>query len=67
MRILQVVPRDWPVPSAERAKVRTKVAREFFYAEHGREPADARELAATIAKHTRGGHHNRLGGLHREP
>ena len=27
--------------------------REFFRAEHGREPADARELAATIAKHSR--------------
>ena len=26
---------------------------EFFRAEHGREPADARELAATIAKHSR--------------
>ena len=29
------------------------MAREFFTAEHGREPADARELAATIAKHSR--------------
>jgi DNA primase catalytic core len=47
------VPRDWPVPAVERAKVRTEVAREFFRAEHGREPADARELAATIAKHSR--------------
>ena len=28
-------------------------ARDFFRAEHGREPADARELAATIAKHSR--------------
>ena len=37
----------------ERATIRTDVAREFFTAEHGREPADARELAATIAKHSR--------------
>ena len=29
------------------------MAREFFRAEHGRDPADARELAATIAKHSR--------------
>jgi DNA primase catalytic core len=47
------LPSDWPVPAPERAKVRTEVAREFFRAEHGREPADARELAATIAKHSR--------------
>ncbi|WP_341925243.1 MobF family relaxase [Nocardioides psychrotolerans] len=47
------LPGDWPVPAPERAKVRTDVAREFFRAEHGREPADARELAATIAKHSR--------------
>ena len=47
------LPGDWPVPAAERARIRTEVAREFFRAEHGREPADARELAATIAKHSR--------------
>ncbi|MDQ2852486.1 MAG: relaxase domain-containing protein, partial [Actinomycetota bacterium] len=47
------VPADWPVPAAERARVRTEVAREFFRAEHGRDPQDARELAATIAKHSR--------------
>jgi DNA primase catalytic core len=47
------LPGDWPVPAADRAKVRTEVAAEFFRAEHGREPADARELAATIAKHSR--------------
>ncbi|MDN4175202.1 MobF family relaxase [Nocardioides sp. SOB77] len=47
------LPRDWPVPAADRAKIRTEVAAEFFRAEHGREPADARELAATIAKHSR--------------
>ncbi|MGK2876375.1 MAG: MobF family relaxase, partial [Nocardioides sp.] len=47
------LPGDWPVPAADRAKIRTEVAAEFFRAEHGREPADARELAATIAKHSR--------------
>ncbi len=47
------VPRDWPVPAEERARARTEVAREFFRAEHGRDPQDARELAATIAKHSR--------------
>ncbi|ANH40539.1 DNA primase [Nocardioides dokdonensis FR1436] len=47
------LPGDYPVPAAERARIRTEVAAEFFRAEHGREPADARELAATIAKHSR--------------
>ncbi|RHW28463.1 transfer protein Tra [Nocardioides immobilis] len=47
------VPGDWPVPAADRAKIRTEVAQEFFCAEHGREAADARELATTIAKHSR--------------
>ncbi|SMX87187.1 DNA primase, catalytic core [Brevibacterium sp. Mu109] len=47
------LPGDWPVPAAVRAKIRTEVAAEFFRAEHGRDPADARELAATIAKHSR--------------
>jgi hypothetical protein len=47
------VPGDWPVPVADRARIRTDVAQEFFTAEHGRPPEDARELAATIAKHSR--------------
>jgi DNA primase catalytic core len=47
------LPRDWPVPAAERARIRTEVARELFRAEHGREAADARELAGVIAKHSR--------------
>jgi TrwC relaxase len=33
--------------------VRTQVAREFFLAEHGREPVNALELAAQIAKDSR--------------
>jgi conjugative relaxase-like TrwC/TraI family protein len=47
------VPRDWPIPRSQRAKVRTEVASEFFTAEHGRPPQDAREIAAAIAKHSR--------------
>jgi conjugative relaxase-like TrwC/TraI family protein len=47
------LPGDWPVSPAERARIRTQVARELFAAEHGRPPADARELAGTIAKHSR--------------
>jgi hypothetical protein len=42
-----------PLPAADRARVRTEVAREFFQAEHGREPMDARELAGQIAKDSR--------------
>jgi len=41
------------VPAANRARVRTDVAREFFLAAHGREPIDARELAGQIAKDSR--------------
>src|SRR5215207_5428290 len=47
------VPGDWAVPAADRARIRSEVAREFFVAEHGRPPVDARDLAATIAKHSR--------------
>jgi conjugative relaxase-like TrwC/TraI family protein len=47
------LPGDWAVPAADRARIRTEVAREFFIAEHGRKPEGARELAATIAKHSR--------------
>jgi conjugative relaxase-like TrwC/TraI family protein len=44
---------DDPVSATDRARVRTEVAREFFRAEHGRDPIDAREIAATIAKGSR--------------
>jgi hypothetical protein len=47
------LPGDWPVPPGERARIRTEVARELFAAEHGRPPTDAREVAGTIAKHSR--------------
>src|SRR5215204_4385927 len=47
------LPADWPVPRGEQARVRTEAAQEFFAAEHGRLPEDARELAATVARHSR--------------
>jgi conjugative relaxase-like TrwC/TraI family protein len=46
-------PADASVAAADRARVRTQVAREFFRAEHGREPVDARELTGQIAKDSR--------------
>jgi conjugative relaxase-like TrwC/TraI family protein len=42
-----------PLPAADRARVRTEVARESFLSEHGREPMDAQELAGQIAKDSR--------------
>ena len=47
------LPADAPLPAADRAGVRTEVARQLFLAEHGREPMDARELAGQIAKDSR--------------
>jgi conjugative relaxase-like TrwC/TraI family protein len=47
------LPSEAPLRAADRARVRTEVAREFFAAEHGREPIDARELAGQIAKDSR--------------
>jgi conjugative relaxase-like TrwC/TraI family protein len=44
---------DGPASAAVRAQVRTEVAREFFRNQHGRDPIDAREIAATIAKLSR--------------
>ena len=46
-------PVDASVAAADRARIRTQVAREFFVAEHGRAPIDARELAGQIAKSSR--------------
>ena len=46
-------PADASIAAADRARVRTQVAREFFLAEHGREPIDARELTGQIAKDSR--------------
>ena len=36
-----------------RARIRTQVALEMFRDEHARDPADEREIAATIARHSR--------------
>lgn len=46
-------PGDWPVRVQDRARIRTEVGTDFFRREHGRDPQDAREVAATIAKHSR--------------
>ncbi|MFL6046034.1 MAG: MobF family relaxase [Propionibacteriaceae bacterium] len=46
---------DWPISHADKARIRSEVARELFAAEYGRPPADAREVAGTIAKHSRPG------------
>src|SRR5688500_16160562 len=46
-------PVDASVAAADRARIRTQVAREFFVAEHGRAPVDAAELAGQIAKDSR--------------
>src|SRR5215213_5529218 len=46
-------PADASIAAADRARVRTQVAREVFLAEHGREPVNARELAGPIAEATR--------------
>src|SRR5215216_4242259 len=44
---------DEPISATDRARVRTEVARELFRTQHGRDPIDAREIAATIAKQSR--------------
>jgi conjugative relaxase-like TrwC/TraI family protein len=46
-------PADAEVAASSRARIRTELAKEFFYAEHGCDPVDARELAAQIAKDSR--------------
>ena len=46
-------PVDASVAAADRARIRTQVGREFFAAEHGRDPVNARELADQIAKSSR--------------
>ncbi|MDF1705845.1 MAG: MobF family relaxase [Aeromicrobium sp.] len=46
-------PRETVVSLAERARMRSEVAREYFVREHGREPADARELASAVALYSR--------------
>src|SRR4051794_29246244 len=47
------LPRDAPLPAPERARIRGEVARGMFAAEHGRPPADVRELSGFIARASR--------------
>jgi len=47
------LPAGAPVDMAERARIRTEVGVELFREEHHRDPADAREVAAMIARHSR--------------
>jgi hypothetical protein len=47
------LPAGTHLPTADRARVRTEVARESFLAAHGRESIDAPELAGQIAKESR--------------
>jgi hypothetical protein len=44
------LPRDAPLSAPERARIRGEVARGMFAAEHGRPPADVRELSGFIAR-----------------
>src|SRR5665647_1153099 len=53
LNLLDGLPARSQVGVQERARVRTEVGREFFRAEYGREPQDARELAGLIAKLSR--------------
>jgi TrwC relaxase len=46
-------PADASIAAHDRARIRSDVGREFFGAEHGRPPIDARELAGQIAKDSR--------------
>ncbi len=47
------LPRDWPIPPDERARIRTELAGEMFTAQFGRAPLDARELSGFVAKASR--------------
>jgi hypothetical protein len=47
------LPAGTPLPAADRAQVRTEVARQLFLAAHGREPIDAQEFAGKIAEDSR--------------
>ncbi|WP_220492294.1 MobF family relaxase [Propioniciclava sp. MC1683] len=53
LNLLEGAPARSAVAADERARIRTEVGREFFQAEYGRDPVDARELAGLIAKLSR--------------
>ncbi|MGK8491857.1 MobF family relaxase [Nocardia asiatica] len=44
---------DAPVPKEVREEIRTRVGREMFTSEHGREPRDGPELTDWMARHSR--------------
>jgi len=44
------LPRDWPVPEAERAAIRTALGREMFTGQYGRAPLNSRELSGFLAR-----------------
>lgn len=46
-------PEDAPVPKEVREEIRTRVGREMFTQEHGREPRDGQELTDWISRHSR--------------
>jgi hypothetical protein len=41
------------IPAGERARIRTELAREWFRAEHSRDPLDAREFTAYLTRVSR--------------
>jgi conjugative relaxase-like TrwC/TraI family protein len=47
------LPRDWPVPAEQRARIRTEIGRERFVGEFGRPPAGDRELSGFLARTSR--------------
>ncbi len=47
------LPRDWPIPEDERARLRSELGRELFGQQFGRPPADARELSGFLARSCR--------------
>jgi len=44
------LPRDWPIPEAERAAIRTVLGREMFTGQYGRAPSNSRELSGFLAR-----------------
>ncbi len=47
------LPGDWPIPEAERAAIRTQLAREMFQHQYGRGPLNSRELSGLLARASR--------------
>jgi len=44
------LPRDWPIPEAERAAIRTALGREMFTGQYGRAPLNSRELSGFLSR-----------------